>query len=276
VLELNPELLPARQILGFALLARGYAAEAIPHLTAAHDFGALGIAQLQNGQPDEAVENLRRALNKNPGDPDLLFYLGKASSALSEQSLDNLLSTYPDSPRAHQALGENYYTLKMYGQAAKEFNEALSLRPDLPGLRLELGQLYADSSDWDKAEEQFRAEAALEPGNAEVAYRLGDALLQQGKMNEAAAELKRSDDLRPNMSETLYCLGKATAVSNPVAAEKALAHVIELEKDSLLSGQAYLLLASIHRKQGKTDEASTEMQEFRRIQSLRRVEARKP
>src|ERR1035438_1798299 len=48
--ELSPSAVPVKQLLGFALLAEGYAAEAIPQLDFAHEFGALGIAQLQNGQ----------------------------------------------------------------------------------------------------------------------------------------------------------------------------------------------------------------------------------
>jgi tetratricopeptide (TPR) repeat protein len=158
--------------------------------------------------------------------------------------------------------------VKMLPEAAKEYEQALALRPDLPGLRLELGQVYAAGSEWEKAEEQFREETKLQPGNAEAAYRLGDALLQQGKMKEAAEELRRSDQLRPDMPETLYSLGKADALNDPTAAEHELARVIELEKETPLAGQAYLVLAGIHRKQGKTDQAAHEMQEYRRIQAL--------
>ena len=270
--ELSPSSLPVHQLLGFALLARGYASEAIPHLEAAHEYGALGIAQLQNNRPADAVDNLQRALEKNPGDPDLLYYLSRAGTALSSQSLDRLLTTFPDSARGHQAMGQNYYSMKMYEEAKVEYTKAISLRPDLPGLHLELGQVYAAGSQWDKAEEQFRGEVALQPGNAEAAYRLGDALLQQGKMKEAAAELKRSDDLRPDMPETLYLLGKAVMVSDPTLTERVLGRVIELEKDTALAGQAYLALAGLHRKLGKTEQAAKEMQEFRRIQSLRGVQ----
>ena len=266
--ELNSESLPVHQLLGFALLAEGYASEAIPHLDLVHEYGALGIAQLQTGLPAEAVANLQAALAKSPGDPDLLYYLSRAGSGLSSQSLDKLLSTFPDSARAHQAKGQNYFVMKMYPESAKEYEQALTLRPDLPGLRLELGQVYAASSEWAKAEEQFRAETKLQPGNAEAAYRLGDALLQQGKMKEAAEELQRSDTLRPDMPETLYSVGRANATLNPSAAERALLRAIELEKETPLAAQAYLALAGIHRKQGKTDQAAHEMQEFRRIQDL--------
>ena len=266
--ELTPDSLPVHQLLGFALLAQGYASEAIPHLDMVHEYGALGIAQLQTGQPVEAVTHLQAALAKSPDDPDLLYYLSRAGTLLSSQSLDKLLSTAPGSARGHQALGQNYFALKMFPEAAKEYQQAVTLRPDLPGLRLELGQVYAASSELDKAEEQFRLEARLQPGNPEAAYRLGDALLHQGKMKEAAEELRRSDTLRPNMPETLYSLGRAVANSDPNAAEHAFARVIELEKETPLAAQAYLALAGIHRKLGKTEQAAHEMQEFRRIQAL--------
>ena len=133
---------------------------------------------------------------------------------------------------------------------------------------LELGEIYAAGSQWTQAEERFRAEAKLQPGNAEVAYRLGDALLQGGKMKEAAQELRRSDALRPDMPETLYALGRALLVSDPNAAEQALDRVIAVEKQSQLAGQAYLLLASTHRRQGKSELAARDMEEYKRIHTL--------
>jgi tetratricopeptide (TPR) repeat protein len=69
--ELSPASLPVHQLLGYALLAEGYAAEAIPHLEIVHEYGALGIAQLEAGQPADAVANLQAALVKSPDDPDL-------------------------------------------------------------------------------------------------------------------------------------------------------------------------------------------------------------
>jgi tetratricopeptide (TPR) repeat protein len=266
--ELNPDSLAAHQLLGYALLAEGYASQAIPHLNIIHDYGALGIAQLQAGQAAEAVTNLQAALAKSPDDPDLLFYLSRAATVLSGQALDRLLSVYPKSARGYQALGQIDYEMKVFPKAVKEYEQAIAMRPDLPGLRLELGQVYAADSEWEKAEEQFRGEAQLQPGNAEAAYRLGNALMQQGKMKEAEDELQRSDLLRPNMSGTLHALGRAAAVVDPNVAEHALARVIELEKNTPLAGQAYLLLAGIHRKQGKTEQASREMQEYTRIQNL--------
>jgi hypothetical protein len=87
-------------------------------------------------------------------------------------------------------------------------------------------------------------------------------------MKEATAELQRSDLLRPDMPETLYALGRASIIIHPDAAERALNRVVAIEKLTPLAGQAYLLLAGLHRKQGKTELAAQEMQQYRRIQGL--------
>jgi tetratricopeptide (TPR) repeat protein len=256
------------QLLGYALLAEGYPAEAIPHLKIIQDDAALGIAELQNNQPAESVTNLQAALAKSPDDPDLLLYLSRAATALSGQSLDRLLAVAPASARAHQAAGQTDFEMKLYLDAVQEYQKAIALRPDLPGLHLELGQVYAANSEWAEAEEQFRAEAKLQPGSAEAAYRLGNALLQEGKMKEAVKELRLSDALRPDMPETLYALGKAAALDDPSGAELPLKRVVELEKDSPLAAKAYLALAGIHRRQGKSELTAEDMKEYKRIQAL--------
>ncbi len=276
-LELDPNLVPAHQLLGYALLAQGYPAEAIPHLESAHEQAALGIAQTETGQFADAIINLQAALQKRPSDPDLLYYLGRASGLLSKQSIDTLLSAYPDSARAHQSLAENYIVLRQMPEAEKEYQQALQSRPDTPNLHLELGHVYALTSRWPQAEEQFRAETKLQPGNAEAAYRLGDALLQQGKAREAKVELERSDKLQPQMPETLYALGKAAALEgNSVVAEKAWTNLLSIEREGAIAAQAHFGLAGLYRKQGKTAEAEAQMREFQKSQSASpRVEEKK-
>jgi tetratricopeptide (TPR) repeat protein len=270
-LKLNPDLRPAHQLLGYALLAEGYPTEAISHLEKTGDQAALGIAQLEAGRLPDAVTNLQAALAKNPNDPDLLYYFGRASGLLSKQAIDSLIASYPDSPRAHQAMAENYYVLRQMPQAEKEFLEAIRLRPDLPRIHLELGLVYAGASQWAKAEEAFRAETKLQPGSAEAAFRLGNALLQQGKVQEARAELKRSDKLQPEMPETLYSLGKAASLEGDSAsAEKSWKKVTELEKGTALAAQAHFSLAGLYRKQGKSEEAARAMQEFNKLQNTNR------
>lgn len=266
-LQLNPQLVGAEQMLGYALLAQGSAAEAIPHLERANAQEALGIAQLKTGDFSGAVKNLEAALAKHPNDPDLLYYLGRASGLLSKSAFDTLEGSYANSARAHHALGDSYAALRQVPQAEKEYGEALRIRPDTPGIHLSLGQLYATAAQWPQAESEFAAEAKLQPQDAETAYRLGNALLQGGKLKEARMQLERADRLRPHMPEVLYALGKAASSQGDTAlAEKAWTDLIATEKDTPLAGQAHFGLAALYRKQGKAAEAQREMDEFRKLQ----------
>ena len=266
-LKIDENLAAAHQLLGYALLTQGYAAEAIPHLQRVPDKTALGIAQIQTGQLAEAVANLQAALAAHPNDPDVLYYLGRASGLLSKQSIDSLMAAYPGSARSHQAMGENYFVLRRMEDAEKEYREALRSRPDIPEVHLELGEVYAGGFQWAKAEEEFRAQTKLQPGNAEAFYRLGAALLEQGKAHEARTELVRADKLMPDMPETLYSLGKAASLDgDPGAAEKAWTKLLSIEKETPLVAQTHFALAGLYRKQGKTAETQHEMQEFQRLQ----------
>jgi tetratricopeptide (TPR) repeat protein len=267
-LELDASLAPAHQLLGYALLAQGYAAEAIPHLEAAHETGALGIAQLETGHFADAITNLQVALQKRPNDPDLLYYLGRASGLLSKQSIDTLLAAYPDSARAHQSMAENLLVLRRTDEAQKELEQALKIRPDTPNLHLELGQVFALASRWPEAEEQFRAESVRQPGNAEAAYRLGDAMLRQGKSREAQSALERANHLQPQMPETLYSLGKAQSLAgDTTAAEKSWLELLSIEKEGELAAQTHFALAGLYRKLGRTTDATREMKEFEQLQT---------
>jgi tetratricopeptide (TPR) repeat protein len=266
-LELNPNLPGAQQMLGYALLAQGYASESIPYLEKSHAQDALGIAQLKTGKLPEAIANLNAALAHRPNDPELLYYLGRASGLLSKEAFDTLESGFPNSARAHQAIAENEAVLRNVPEAEKEYAEAVRLQPAAPGIHLAFGLLYAGASKWAEAEQQFRVETKIQPGDAEAAFRLGNALLQEGKIDEACIWLQKADGLRPQMPETLYALGKAESLSgNASKAEQAWTQVIALEKSSPLAAQAHFGLAGLYRKQGRAQAAEREMQIYQQLQ----------
>src|SRR3984885_10479642 len=265
--ELSPNLEGAHRLLGYALLAQGYASEAIPHLEKAHAEDALGIALLEAGKLPDAVPVLQKALAQNPNDPDLLYYYGRAAGLLSKQVFDELEARFPDSARAHQMMAQDYAALRDVPNAEREFLEALRLRPHTAGLQLEFGELYARAQEWDKAAEQFQLETEDQPGSPEAFYRLGEALVQLGKFHEARAALDSSDQLKADMPETLYMLGKAAAMDGDDGlAQKSWAHLLRLEKDTDLAAQAHFGLAGIYRKQGKSADADREMEEFHKLQ----------
>jgi tetratricopeptide (TPR) repeat protein len=267
-LELDANLIGAHQMLGYALLSQGYAAEAIPHFEQCRAFDGLGIAQLETGKLPEAVSSLEAALEKRPGDPDLLYYLERASGLLSKQVFDTLVSAHPDSARTHEAQADSDAILRRVPEAEKEFQEVLRLRPDLPGVQLALGELYASASQWEKAETAFRTETQLRPGDAEAAYNFGMALLQLGKVHQARLELVRADSLKKEMPETLYALGKASLLDGDEAlAVNAWSTLISVESQGELAAQAHFGLAGLYRRQGRVADATHEMELFTKLKA---------
>lgn len=265
-IKLNPDLVGAHQVLGTAHLMNGDAGAAIPHLEKAGVPDMLGIAYLEAGRFGDAIAALGVALNQRPSDPDLLYYFGRAAALAAKQSFDSLIASSPDSPRAHQALAEQYTELRRVADAEKEYREALRLRPDAPGVHLALGKVLAGGGNWAGAEVEFRAEVKLRPAHAESAYRLGSALLQLGKSREALAALESADKLSPNMPETLYDLGKAASMTgNTAKAESSWKSLLAVESDSDLAAQAHFELATLYRKTGKTSDAEREMQAYRKL-----------
>lgn len=270
-LKLNPDLIGATQMLGAALLTAGYASEAIPHLEKSKSEDLLGIAYFKAGRLQEAIPALQATLAKRPGDPDLLYYFGRATGLLSKQIFESLDTTQPDSARAHQMRGDSYAALRNTAAAEKEYREALRLRPNTPEIHFALGELHAASGQWEQAAAEYRAEFELQPGDAESAYRLGNALLQLGKIKDARATLDRANTLAPSMPETLFAMGKSAYLDGDTkAAEKAWLDLLGIEKDSTLAGQAHFSLAALYRKQGDTAKAEASMREFQRIQPASR------
>ena len=267
-IQLQPDIAGAQEMLGYALLFQGYASQAIPHFQAGDVKEGLGIAQLETGDLTSAIQNLHVALQQHPDNPDILFYLSRAAGLLSKQAGDTLLSTLPNSARAHQAMAENYWALQRAPDAEKEYQTALQIQPNLPGAHLALGQLYASTQQWQQAEQEFQAAAKLQPGSAEAAYRYGDALLENGKIHAATVELKRANQLQPDMPETLYALGHSESLDGDfAAAEKYWRQQLDVEKDSDLAAQAHFGLANIYRKQNKPEDSAREMQAFQRLKA---------
>ena len=266
-LESQPDLVEAHALLGQALLAQGYSAEAIPHLERAQKLDLLGIALAQEHRAPQAIEKLVAALEAKPDDPDVLFFLGKMSGQLLQRSFDQLMRSQPDSPRAHQLTAETYAGQRQFDAAEREYRKALAMRPDLRGIHLALGVIKANAGSLAEAEKEFRAEAQVSPGDSEAAWRLGSVLLQKGQNREALAELQRSDKLRPQMMETLFDLGKAYSIENRLAeAEKAWLAVIAIDDYGEMAASSHFQLSQLYRRQGKPAEADRHFRRFQEMQ----------
>ena len=266
-LELQPDLVEAHGMIGQALLALGYSAEAIPHLERSPKLDLLGMALAEERRTGPAIEKLLAALEAKPNDPDLLFYLGQASRVLLQGSFDRLMRTDPNSPRAHQLMAETHLAQRQVEAAEREYRKALEIRPSLRGIHLALGRLKMNAGNLDEAEKEFRAETTLSPGDGEAAWRLGSVLLQKGRTVDALTELERSDKLRPRMIETLFDLAKAYHLENKMAeAENAWLGVIALDDTGELAASSHFQLSQLYRRRGNAAEADRHLRSFQKLQ----------
>lgn len=270
-LRLNANLPGAHQMLGTALLSQGAAAEAIPHLEKAEELDLLGIALLEAGRPRDAVDRLEAALQRRPGDPDLLYYLSQAHGQLAKQLFDQLRAIPAAAARTEQMLAAAAAAAGQRDQAEKHFRAALAARAGLRGVHLAIGELFLANGDYARAEPEFRAETQLAPLSAVAAYQLGLSLLNLGKAKEALAELDRAERLQPGMPQTLLALGKAhVALGNNAGAEAAFRQLLRLEPDSTLAEAAHLQLAQIYRRLGRVAEADQEAKSLQNLRQRRR------
>ena len=275
-LELSPDLPGAHGMLGTALLAQGFACEAIPPLEKGQAEDLLGVALLDCGRPREALDRIEAALEKRPADPDLLYYLGRAHHDLGKRALDALRTGNPDSPRAHQMLGEAFAATGNAAAAEKHFRAALALRPDLRGVHFALGEILLQAGDYKQAEAAFRAEAELSPGSAAAAWKLGSVLANLGRNDEAITHLKRANALQPDMPETLLELAKVlNGAGDSKTAEPHLLAVLKLEQETSLAESAHFLLAQVYKRLGRTTDADRELKAFQSLRARRSKPARR-
>lgn len=269
-LALQEDLPGAHGMLGTALLAQGYAAEAIVHLEKGRMDDVLGVALMEAGREREAVDLLEAALVKRPEDTDVLYYLGQAHGKLARTVGERLTGQFQDSARGKQLMAEAYVAAGNREAAMKAFREAIALRRDLRGIHLAMGELHLSSGDYQAAEKEFSEEVSLTPGSAVAAYRLGSVRLQLGRAAEALRELERSEKLKPGMPETLLELGRArleTGASE--GAEKAFLQLISIEPEGKLAESAHFQLSQLYRKLNRSGEAAEHQARFRAMRSKR-------
>jgi len=229
-------------------------------------------ARLARDEPAAAYDLLVKALSVDPRNPDVLYFLGVASSDLASKELDRLHAMAPDSPRVHQLLGRSFRLQNKLAEAVAEYELALRGDPNLLQAILELGEIYRDEAncaeasalyrraealtptydgsyglgaclaaegDYARAVEQFRQALRHDPSSAIAFFGLGSSLLQLKDAKAAVAALARAVELEPRMRQGYYLLGRAyAALGDTERSRQALARAVELAKTERAEGEA--------------------------------------
>src|SRR5712692_10538228 len=140
-LKIKPALAGANFFLGVDYCKMGEGAKAIPYLKAAaraepnrtEIWSWLATAQELSSEIQAEVVTLKRALELEPQNVDLLYLLGHAYERLGKKEVKALEKAAPGSSRAEQLLAEGYPASNEWPSAVIHFQNALAASQNRPG-----------------------------------------------------------------------------------------------------------------------------------------------
>lgn len=182
-LAFNAEFLPARFNLGIALRDQGRFDEARDELKAvvakqpqhADALNALGYVYTRLEQVEEAERCFRTALARNPGFADALTNLGNvlASRQCWVEAIGchrRALAVAPAHVGAAINLGSALVALGRFEEAISAFSQAVEANPDNIEAHVRLGTVFNQSGRRKEAEQSFREALRISPEHREAQY----------------------------------------------------------------------------------------------------------
>jgi Flp pilus assembly protein TadD len=221
----------------------------------------LGRAYFHSGQHAEAADSFERALQLQPGNPEIVEWLGKSYlRAHAPQKVLELFSRQDSLAGhfawAHLLLARAFDAQDKLDEARGELQRALAIDPHCRGAHFALGFIAWTTRDLETAEKEFRRELALDSREELPYYYLAETLEVQGKLDEAQTALKGMAREAPNTYLYHFGLGKLNEYNrNFEAAAVEFRKAIRLDPKQ---SEAHYHLALALRKLGETAQANQE------------------
>ena len=223
-LELGGERSDARQILAAVAARKGDADLAIEHLDRAAAGG--GSAELRRtraalliglGRAEQAAQELRGQLEKDPDDEEAWSSLAEALEALanypaSAQALEAALRLQPRSADLNVRLARVERKSGQLDRALDLLRHAETVDPLQPELALELGEVYEARRELDHALDAYCRSTEVNPTSPQAFRRAGHMFKTLKGYAEAEAMLQRAVDLDPGDTATLQQLAAVRAL----------------------------------------------------------------
>jgi len=181
-----------------------------PRLAEAHS--NLGNALRQLGDIEAAVASYHAALALQPGSASAHNNLGTALQALGRMeeaiaSYRAALSIQGNLAEAHNNLGNALRLQGRLTEAADSYRDALRIRAAFPEAHSNLGNVLLDLNQPHEAIASYRRALEVNPSHAEAHNNLGNALLTVGELDSAQESCQRALAIRPRFPEAHNNLG---------------------------------------------------------------------
>jgi tetratricopeptide (TPR) repeat protein len=236
-----------------------------------YSFVRAGNESFRHGEPDNAIQEYRNALQLNPNNFEahlklgFLFYNVKGMYNEGMAHLLKAAELNPDDPRVHHDLGMALLHQQKIEQAIRHLSEALRRMPqgfdeqyNPLNMRLSLGRAFLYAGNSKEAAVHLAEAVRLDPNNAEGHYSLAIALVDQGAIDQTIEHYSIAVKLKPQVdtSPTLHhIMGMKYAELGRfrdaiLSAEKALS-LARAAKDEQLA-QTILHWLEIYRQASKS------------------------
>jgi tetratricopeptide (TPR) repeat protein len=157
----------------------------------------------ERGRINEAIHQYHLALEKNPPEPEGIYYNMAAafgSHGLNLQAIEHYsraLEINPDYAAAHINMGVVLSRQGKTDDAVRHFSEALRIEPNSEEAHYNLGNMHLAQNKVDQALRHYSKAVRINPLFAEPYNGLGLVLMQKGKLNEAIYHFRKAANIKP-------------------------------------------------------------------------------
>jgi Tfp pilus assembly protein PilF len=252
----------------------------LPLLAAEDPLVAKGVAAIQAGDDDKAIELLKEAVAHSPKSAEAHYHLGDAygdaaqkAGLFSQMSLatkckeefETAVALDPNHLEARMGLLEFYlFAPGIAGGSvdkARAQAEEIRKRDTLLGHHA-MARIYNYEKKPDLARAEYAACVKEQPASPKARYLYGSAMIGEKKYDQALAEFETSIKLDANYMPGWFQIGHMAALTGKDMArgEEALKRYLNYKpaKDEPGIHRAHYWLGGIYEKQGKKAEAKAE------------------
>jgi tetratricopeptide (TPR) repeat protein len=226
---------------------------------------------LTAGLADQAAGLVQRALQEDPGDPEMLLaqadvLLGQGNALEAVATLQPLVAEFPESLELWLALVNALAAAERMNDAADTLSRALTVHPDDTDLLQQKDDLIATCLDFaeqnlnelpaSKIQQVLEVVLSLDDDNAYAHALLGELLRRQDELPAALDHLNRAVKVLPNSGWVVGTRGQVLAALGRSEAIDELRRAAELD-DSLT--WVHVEIGDAYRLAGRYNEALLEL-----------------
>ena len=232
----------------------------------------LGLALAKRGALEEAINELRRAVEVDPAFVEAFTNLGNFLAQRGARGeaivyLRRALQIDPAFANAHNTLGNVLADTGALDEAIEHFRKALQSKPQSAMTHYNLARVLAKRGDMEEAIAQYREALEIDPGDVDVHNNLGLLFLSRGNIDQAIEQFREALRVNPNYAKAYFNLGKVYAQQDRL--DEAVENFQKALQIQPGVAEIHENLARVFARQGKRKEALQEYQEALRLLQAR-------